>query len=872
MRREKENHGWCTIYTEENVLCLKHCQLSTLNLKTAGKTSVKTNFSCIFSCEDGYGGRTLITADPGTMSVVVTKLHYSGVRITASSLGYLNVRLPSSLASRILFDERSRSYQGNSVIRYLRHPNFIKDIFFTDGCRELHLQKFEVPPCPLPPFYDKLLSLLPPDCGKVYLGADGSITGFASGYKIEIPWNIRSVLLDGETGTIVSKLEDGRAVAKHIDGSMESFFPDLTHCVVHASGMAAVFDRQGMPTVEVDLQFDHDARLHSKGGVIPLIRGKDGVRMRVSCPFDGSGIFIKYDSRVGFSTRGSITVLSRDSRVIRANDSGEVSYWPSTSRGENSKLLKIDSQDICPSITLEKFDDPKSQRQHALVARFASRMQSENSVSHYFVEDSLRDTSSRYKFDLLNGTALLTDQCMNTFTVDTTGSEPMTVDLSGEIEGIKLDKPLVSSTSPHAFVLQTDGRVLHAMSTREFHKRANDTRLLSHMTEPIIPSSPVEDTRSIEHFLVYQRRDIIPGNYAFKDIFCERAWHRSCLNPPCSALASVLKSLSWSENFTIRMCLSFERFFCVEHEPFSKERYMEFESDLMRWREFCDERASSFEEFVVADFRTQEEIALEEQLRAKVKLLGKQIKQERKLAKLVANKAAAYENGKQEFKPSSNLSNIEEGVEDAVSDANFPSDVESEDDTEFIDPDALELNDAFEAFSKATETEEQNDHGKIISFWDLRAAIIQLVNYSVSVDLLKEILDLENIEYKTPNQIVSDRQQRRTSFYNELIITEEEFSRIFYRTRWILGDREEGSRFESDEMNSRSAAHSPDADMHGSVMVSDSGSMIDDERLRPKTFPIPPLKHIENENSSLSLDHPAGSGFNAAKVRMVSTT
>lgn len=852
MRREGDGSGWCTVVSEGSLISFQCLPQPALPPAPEDHIQPSPHPHSILCCEDAYGGRNVVVALPEHRSTVIVKSHNSGGKITASSLGFVSVKHPEHISSVLLFQETSRTYMGNVVLRYLNHPIFIKDTYRSDGSRELFLRRSTepLPDDDLLAFYVKLLSMLPNDCERVYFNADGSIVAFSrSGNEtVEIPWNIRRVSVDGETGMRVSVFEDGRVTAAYPDGAFESFFPDDTRSMVHCSGKTVVFYRDSLPTVEVNLDFHRDAVAHSQGGTIPLARGREGVRMRVACPLDGSGLLIKYNTRVTASVRSYVVATSRDHCVLCANDNGQVRYWPRSSWDENSQRIAADSRDDSIPLT--------------------------DGLTEHTFEKLSKVCRSLYKFNLLKGSAEIVDESVNIFRVDLRSAELLTARLSGEMDGMQTDVQATPSSAQFAFIVQADGQVMHLMGNDEFEHRASHPRLLKHRRTPRPPATFTPGDVVEEHMLIFDRKDIIPGRYAFQDVFPHRAWHCTDRTYPCSALAFSLKKIGrHGHDSKATLQVSSERLYCSEHPPMTRAKFAEFESDMVAWREFCDRRLHSSKEFEVVDFRSQGDIAREEQLRAKVKLLGKQLKQERKLAQL--NNASTGDKRSKQV-PNSGLSNIEEGVEDASSDVDFRSDLDSDDETDMFDPEALELNDAFSSFSEVLMEGEPINHGKITSLDKLRAAIVQLVNANVTIELLKEILDFERIEYHAlalqQNQHFSGRQPRRGSLFNEVNITEEEFSRIFYRIRWIYGDRDEQSRIDSDDLQSRSAVLSPGIDAYGSIFDENSDPSGIDERLRPMTYPIPPLTRLDDENPAIVLDRPVGSGYNAAKVRMVSTT
>jgi hypothetical protein len=85
--------------------------------------------------------------------------------------------------------------------------------------------------------------------------------------------------------------------------------------------------------VEIDLEVDNMCRSHSQGIEVPINKGGERVRSRISLP-DGTGIMIKYDTKVTATTNGSVKLIRRDKTQILIKDDGVVTYAPKTSWDE----------------------------------------------------------------------------------------------------------------------------------------------------------------------------------------------------------------------------------------------------------------------------------------------------------------------------------------------------------------------------------------------------------------------------------------------------------------------------------------------------------------------------------------------------------
>jgi hypothetical protein len=845
----------------------------------------------VFSCHDPTGCRIALTQ--GAKRSVVLRMSYpNGFQVSASTSGFVSVTSPPPTTAGSLLREISRVYVRACVVRNLAHEAFAKDIIYCDGSRVLVLANEPVV-TNLPSFYERLLKAVPSTSCFVRLMCDGSVWAYKSPFDEHLPNNedgsllfedIATPALDAETDTLVTSFEDGRVTAKCFDGSLEVHCPDGTCIVVDPSGQAAAYEKPGLPTVEVDLAADRDAHVHSKGGLIPIAKGKDCVRFRLSCPYDGSAVMVKYDTRVAATARASVTVVRRARSVIKASQGGKVEYLPISSwTAARAKEFAQDSKDV--AYAGEASGKPSNPREEALMAQLlgTTRSQRPGQQLTQALEDIPPIPHSSYVFDLSLSTAVIRDQDYNRFKFDLFSKEGggLEADLSGEIPGMKAESTFDPPFSSRAFVVSRDGRtteVLTAQHVELLKRNAMDVNIKMKSIPPVYLS---DKPNALQHSITRRRHDIEGDGYSFDAVFPERYWHGEGKRPHCAALAYYLRERGavQSTHSTVDTATSriFDQIILSEHNPLTDEELETFTSELAGWTAFCDTRTKAFDEYAVSDPRSRLEIEVEAEMRSKVKLLSKQIKTEKKKERSAAEAVKA-------LPVKASLANIEEGANEDLetSDVDFQDTIDSDDEQELVDVNAVEINEAFSAFAAIKSGDAPHfDNGRIITLKDLRAALIQLVSQNVSMELIKEILTLEFIDFRIlptttaatdPAKVIKHHgKERRPSHLNEVNITEEEFSRIFFRVRWTFGgDMGEDSRPNSDEESkiSRSTLHSPHTEnLTGSPRIATA----------PDMFPVLPLDSIENLNATAALSEsllrfPAGSGRNAAKGRMISTT
>ena len=92
-----------------------------------------------------------------------------------------------------------------------------------------------------------------------------------------------------------------------------AYFSCGTKITSDPSGLSVLIEnsKAGHPAVEIDLEIDRNAYGHSRGMAVPVSKGGERVRTRLSQP-DGSAVLVKYDTRITSSFNGSVALVRRD--------------------------------------------------------------------------------------------------------------------------------------------------------------------------------------------------------------------------------------------------------------------------------------------------------------------------------------------------------------------------------------------------------------------------------------------------------------------------------------------------------------------------------------------------------------------------------
>jgi hypothetical protein len=104
--------------------------------------------------------------------------------------------------------------------------------------------------------------------------------------------NIMEEKTDAETKAHSKYFLDGRLITEYANGIRMILFPDATKHILNPTTKMLVIQRHiGFPEIEFDLDVDSACRQHAQGMEIPINKGGERVRSRLSLP-DGTGVFV----------------------------------------------------------------------------------------------------------------------------------------------------------------------------------------------------------------------------------------------------------------------------------------------------------------------------------------------------------------------------------------------------------------------------------------------------------------------------------------------------------------------------------------------------------------------------------------------------
>ena len=539
-RWNEQSPKYVTIRSLQGLFLSLHFVPSKIDFSSAASSPIKTRpkaaegqsvFNLVTKQGTGIHVHSLTRGTSNISTPVALTMNFSqGLKLTVTSYGLVTLVFPMvRSSSKVVLEhvesaESSRMFLTDHVVRNFVSGLYSRDVTYSSGCRQLFYRsnaalerKKETSKRPKT-FHGKLLKAIGEErsCESVLLHPDGSVgVIYADNPSIEVPlecWSIVEMSIDACTKTRVGIYEDGRLVTFFTDGSIESIHPNGIRTIFNHATQTIVYlnshphSPRPLPTLEFDLKIHQAAKDHMKdASSIPLNQCRNGARVRISSPFDESAVFIKYNSRIEASFRGSITVITNDRSKLVASDDGKIMYSPSSSW--SSKDDEDFKMDCSPSSSSSFSSSPSS-----------STLASDNSSGAAFKK-------SEYVFDLRSHIALVRDQDFNTFTIrlaaksltSTPNGHSIKMDLAGEVEGMAAEAVFAPPLPPLGFVIR---RPLNEV-----------TQILSHCElDPSLQPYPESAFKRLQW--------IESSGYSFADIFGPRDWFSA---KPCAALSNALR-------------------------------------------------------------------------------------------------------------------------------------------------------------------------------------------------------------------------------------------------------------------------------------------------------------------------------------------
>eukprot|EP01040_Poterioochromonas_malhamensis_P020453 gene20453-24407_t len=257
--------------------------------------------------------------------------------------------------------------------------------------------------------------------------------------------------IDAETKSRVYYYRDGRLLVVYPDESTLVQFPDRTVIQFHPKKKMVYISRfRAWPTIEIDVEVDSMCRGHAQGLEVPINKGGERVRSRVSLP-DGSILLVKYDTRVTASSNGSIRLVCRDRTQLLVQDNGQLCFRPFTTWNKDAqqsfdKDLMI--EDVVPEVvshtglTMAHFT-PLADMDHPLLQDTSLNGGSSTTTLPTETSSKVKEDASRVSYQGKQTAAALTakqrrQDSMNTIKTVPSGATlpPSTAGAGGATKGV----------------------------------------------------------------------------------------------------------------------------------------------------------------------------------------------------------------------------------------------------------------------------------------------------------------------------------------------------------------------------------------------------------------------------------------------------
>jgi hypothetical protein len=367
--------AWMTVHHTDSMFGMRHLQPAPILSDASKIPTVKSSSEGVFfvHTEDDVRINVSISAKAddckgkpdGKGTVCVNMLTPHSLCVTANSNGSVSIcHKKPFVETKFTSGQNSVARKANSVInkfeqstclsapeynrivccagvviRYLADGGpFGKDVMFPDGSRMLIRANIRSSTnlYPVAGLFDVVIKNIPQNWSIIYCDENGGIFYSETEFRgisdrcdfspvCDVIKNICSQNIDAQSHAVVKEFKDGRVCCTHVDGLRDVYFPDGTRFATQSAGNMLLIEKIGYPRLEVDLEIDRMSYDHSKGKVIPLAKGGDRTRTKISMP-DGSAVFIKYDTRITSAYNGSVRVVRRNRAVVLAIDGGFVDY------------------------------------------------------------------------------------------------------------------------------------------------------------------------------------------------------------------------------------------------------------------------------------------------------------------------------------------------------------------------------------------------------------------------------------------------------------------------------------------------------------------------------------------------------------------
>ena len=389
--------------------------------------------------------------------------------------------------------------------------------------------------------------------------------------------------------------------------------------------------------------------------------------------------------------------------------------------------------------------------------RHEGTLQSTQSISVASLSDPLlplQPNSTKFTIDLFQATCKVEDHEYNIFNLTLKDPLSPSMQLSGEVEGLKPTSVSVSPLEPRLFVLNRSGDATEVLSTLKVSELERMIAICpdAYKTVSSVTSQSedlVAGKQHIYHLRQYMSR---PGDaLSFEEIFASRPWHTRAPPAALSTLylerAGARQDVVSTEHRSLPPLMSMISL--IECMPLSQEGYGQLTKDFAAYEQYLLKRSQAMElyqegdDMPICEVEEEEEEKCRRAVRAAYKaakiLRNKQREEER-----IRDESAGIESKKGKQGVPNELAlgatsdalleedGDEEGDDDDLSDS-------SDDDGMYESAEEREVRAAFDSFAtrehREGQQEEEEEHVEVestIFYSDIRSGCIQVLNCHVS--------------------------------------------------------------------------------------------------------------------------------------------
>ena len=450
-----------------------------------------------------------------------------------------------------------------------------------------------------------------------------------------------------------------------------------------------------------------------------------------------------------------------------------------TTREQNAQSPDAFTGSIVPSrsphtatLAFGMSDAPKAMNHGGITEQYedASRLNTVASLSDPLLP--LRPNSTKFTIDLFQATCKVEDHEYNIFDLSLRDPLNPSMQLSGEVAGLKPTPASVSPFEPRLFVLNRSGDATEVLSTLKVSELERMVAICpdAYKIESSVTSQPDDLAAGKQHIYHLRQHMSRPGDaLSFEEIFASRPWHHRAAPAALSTMyleraGAGVFAPARTEHVSLPPLMSMISL--IECMPLSQEGYQQLTKDFAAYEQFLLKRTQTMDLFQAGDDLPICDV--EEEIEEKCK---RAVRAAYKTAKMLRNKQREIDKEREREKEkdvSAGISNRKgkQGVPidlalGATIDALLEEEEEEEEEddlSENSDDDGIlesaeevEIRAAFESFAyrgeqeKEEEEEEEEEGGRLelestIFYSDIRSGCIQVLNCHVSQTAVDQAL------------------------------------------------------------------------------------------------------------------------------------